>query len=908
MLQLLTRKCGYSVFGHQLAWALPATFEIDDMLGMYRGDGWGLVLDREIPLGLSDELRETFARPAPTTHQMYKIPGDVWSRIESTFRGRLEKSRFSIFHPLAILGYVRLQDLEDHGMARKVDELLSQWRDTISEVVNFDWDADSTVRFALQIVDESPNSWHRLLDVGDWSPADSPNVSAHDVWIHCMRLGDSVDLSSAWALASLSDLEGGAIDYTERWPLLTGLWAGSRNWPKLPGDWADALSWSSRPEHFIKTYKDISRARIWAMSRLSPLYSQISREESKTFVAWAYRRASTWSRFSSIDPIIHEALSNDENYGLLAGSDEAVLLPDVWRKAITRGRIEPDNSHPVVVAAPSDDLVSVQAKISALVGLDNVKNEMAQIVAAGKHREELLKEGNQIEIPELHQIFLGNPGTGKTTVARLYGELLKAAGILPKGHLVETSRADLADPWRAASKLKDYFEQAEGGVLFIDEAYSLASDNHNAGGREAIDELVFQLESRRGQVAVVVAGYQGKMQKFLSANIGLKSRFRDALLFPDMSDAQLLTAFKDMVAKEGLSLGDGTEQAVRNRIKSYARGAGFGNVREIRKLYAVTKERLALRYYVDRDNIDPRKINPEDVPGIVAGRFDESRFNEAVSRLDSRIGLTTVKRVIKDFANQVRLAKLQEEAGRNPAPIQAGHMAFLGNPGTGKTMVASFLGEIFASLGYLKSGHMVYANRNSLVAQYIGQTAPKVKAVVDQALDGILFIDEAYALVQGAENDFGPEAVATLIEEMERHRDRLIVVFAGYSEELESMLQSNPGLKSRVNHFVKFEDYNKEELMKICELIVEDMKLTITPEALELCGERLAAQIGTPEFGNARAARNLIDTANINMANRIFSMSSSARKGDVLSLIEAEDIPKQATRRAGVIGFQPNPT
>jgi SpoVK/Ycf46/Vps4 family AAA+-type ATPase len=894
------------MLGLRLSWVLPASIEIDERLSEVREAEWK-ILGPEPQVGLTDGLRETFSRPAPTEHQKYKIPGDVWSRIELTFHDRVANSRYAIFHPLAILGFVQLEDLKDPFISDAVSRLLNQWRTELmlggAEIVQ-----GSTVDFALELVDGSADGWRRLLDVGDWNESDSPDVTFHDVYLYMIREGDAVDLSSARALLAFSGNRAGAIDNEERWALITGMWAGSRKWPRLPGDWEDALRWSARPKHEIKTYKDISRARIWAMTTVSPLYANVSRQEGKALVAWAFRRASTWDSFSSIDPVIHEALNNDENYGLLAGGNDSLLIPDIWRGAVTRGQIEPDNSHPVVIAAPVDDLESLVAQINSMVGLDAVKREMKQIVAAGKHRQQLLKEGNQIEIPELHQVFLGNPGTGKTTVARLYGELLKASGILPKGHLVETSRADLADPWRAAAKVKEYFEQAEGGVLFIDEAYSLAVENHNGGGQGAIDELVMQIEARRGEVAVVVAGYQGKMQKFLSANLGLKSRFRDAILFPDMSPDQLLTAFRDMVNKEGLVLGVEAETAVRNRIKAFVRGEGFGNVREVRKLYSVIKERLALRYVGDPTNVDPRDILVADVPGIVAGRFDEARFNESVERLNSRIGLATVKRVITNFTNQVRLIKLQEDAGQSPPPIQSGHMAFMGNPGTGKTMVASYLGEIFASLGYLRSGHMVFANRSTLVAQYIGQTAPLVRAAVNNALDGVLFIDEAYALVQGAHNDFGPEAVATLIEEMERHRDRLVVVFAGYGDQLEAMLQSNPGLKSRVNHFVKFEDYNKEELTQICELIVAELKLTITPEALALCGERLAEQIGTPDFGNARAARNLLDAANINMANRVFALKASERKGDALSLIVAEDIPKMATRQGGVVGFQPNPT
>lgn len=888
--------------GEHTSWILPATHILEFALAARRGLPTEFI-EANRRNTISDEMAETFRRPAPSAHRMYKMPPVVWSRLEQSFERTPPRSPYSIYHPLAVLGFVELKDLEDPDISHHVQSLLDEWRTQLEMTIG-DSPSDSVLRMALKSVDG--DEWMRLIDTDDWAPDMRNEISWSDIY-RFKSLHGGVDISSVRAMLSMGRSEQ-ELSYSDRWSLLTGLWAGGRSWPKLPGDWNDALEWSRNSSHTLGNYKDMSRARIWAMTVNSPLYTTMSREESKEFVAWAFRRASTWNAFSSIDPIIHEALNANENHGLLTGDDSAII-PDEWRQAITRGRIEPANSRPIVIAPQLNSLEAVQAQIDALVGLDDVKTELRGIVAAGQHRQQLLKDGGQMEVPELHQIFLGNPGTGKTTVARIYGELLKAAGILPKGHLVETSRADLADPWRAAQKLKEYFELAEGGVLFIDEAYSLAGENNNAGGREAIDQLTMELEARRGQVAVVVAGYQGKMQQFLSSNVGLKSRFREALLFPDMSDAQLYQAFADMVASEGLTLESAASTAARLRIGGFQRGAGFGNVREVRKMYAVIKERLALRFSDDPTRVDPRVIIADDVPGIVAGKMDEDRFEQVMRRLSSRVGLEEVKTTIANLANQVRLSKLQEADGQRPVPIHVGHLAFLGNPGTGKTMVASALGEIFASLGYLKSGHVIYANRNALVAQWIGQTAPKTKAIVEQAIDGVLFIDEAYALLQGAHNDFGPEAIATLIEEMERNRDRLIVVFAGYRDEVEDMLQSNPGLKSRINHYVNFADYSKEELREICALLATELNLTFTSEAIELASSRLAEQIGTPEFGNARTARNLIDTAKLNMANRIFqTLSASNRRGEALRTIEVEDIPKSASKRSGVVGFQPNPT
>lgn len=219
------------------------------------------------------------------------------------------------------------------------------------------------------------------------------------------------------------------------------------------------------------------------------------------------------------------------------------------------------------------------------------------------------------------------------------------------------------------------------------------------------------------------------------------------------------------------------------------------------------------------------------------------------------------------------------------------HCVFVGNPGTGKTTVARLLASIYKDLGVLKSGHLVEVDRSDLVGEYVGQTAIKTDKVIDSAIDGVLFIDEAYTLATGNNMDYGNEAIATLLKRMEDERERLVVILAGYPENMHHFIDSNPGLQSRFSRYIEFEDYSAEELEKIFELNVYKNDYKLSPEALQVLRDELSkAVINKDEkFGNARYVRNLFEHAIENQANRLASMSRV--EDEKLSIIEAEDIP-----------------
>lgn len=259
-----------------------------------------------------------------------------------------------------------------------------------------------------------------------------------------------------------------------------------------------------------------------------------------------------------------------------------------------------------------------------------------------------------------------------------------------------------------------------------------------------------------------------------------------------------------------------------------------------------------------------------------------------LAELHSLVGLNRVKEDVESLRNLIRIQALRAQQGLPNSQVSY-HCVFTGNPGTGKTTVARIIAGIYKELGILKKGHLVETDRAGLVGEYVGQTAPKTNAKVDEALDGVLFIDEAYSLV-GGENDYGAEAIATLLKRMEDNRDRLVVILAGYTDEIREFIESNPGLQSRFNRYIHFNDYSAEELMDIFKHNLKKSRYKIKRDAYELLQEKVSAAVSVKDknFGNARYIRNLFERVIQQQANRLAKQISIVSED--LSLITKEDI------------------
>jgi len=742
-------------------------------------------------------------------------------------------------------------------------------------------------------------------------------------------------------------------------------------------------------------------------------------------------------------------------------------------------------------------------KLNRLVGLTKVKAGMAELRAMVEFdlwRKKLLSDAKSLMGQSFHMQFLGNPGTGKTVVARIVGELLVEMGVIQKeGDDVvfnEVSRADLVAEYKGqtAPKVIGAVEKAIGGVLFVDEAYSLKKEGKDAFGQEAVDTLIKEIEDKRDKVIAIFAGYDKEMETFFEANPGFKSRVPFKFFFEDYKCHELNQISGIFMEDKGFSASDdaklwlnrtikfatgcceagaddhqgddeshqsckstrdgGNGRTVRNileagyrnfaarvvptlykdrhvrvvldRVEQYAKLKQEQKHTYVRKFGAgkLAEERLERDYGIDhacREDKDPQrnwKPHCEKTKGLLKqlvgedfilvhasratdallapcrnAKMDLNKFSDLaesalqvisesgweslvdavaygdcarsfetlqavpnpppapkydslplmedseelkplLAKLRKLVGLNTVKEAMGKLFGLVKLSSWRTSLGMTSLEGQSFHMRFLGNPGTGKTVVARIVGEMMVKMGVVampeeqqkkleaeaknrskEAGHGVptelvfrEASRADLVAQYLGQTAPKVEKAVENALGGVLFIDEAYALVREGKDTFGQEAVDTLIKEMEDKRKNVIVILAGYESEMDTFFDSNPGFKSRVPFSFRFEDYSCNELGQIGNLVLSSQGLAVPPQVgtqfVDLisfasgCCNNVADADCHPsrDNGNGRTVRNVVEALQRAMAKRV--VRDGGRSAEELGTLKAADVVAVAEEQA----------
>jgi SpoVK/Ycf46/Vps4 family AAA+-type ATPase/tetratricopeptide (TPR) repeat protein len=562
-----------------------------------------------------------------------------------------------------------------------------------------------------------------------------------------------------------------------------------------------------------------------------------------------------------------------------------------------------------IANGPALSVESILSELNTFTGLTSVKNSMKEFI----NYLEFIKERKKLGLKtkddlSFNCVFLGNPGTGKTSVARVLGNVFKAMGILEKGHLVEVDRSSLVGQYigETAQKTDKVIEDAMGGLLFIDEAYTLVKKGGSGQdfGQEAIDTLLKRMEDKAGQFAIIVAGYPDEMNDFLSSNPGMKSRFNHFFNFEDYNPDEMIEIYNGMAKKEDYTIEANAEEALKKElIEIYRkRDKTFGNARFVRNLFNDAKLQLSKRYLSLPESMRDKKalttFMPEDFAQLFAGvqaksfkmTIDEDNLNKALEKLNSLTGLRSVK---KDIDELVKLARYYVEMGEDLQSKFTDHIIFLGNPGTGKTTVARMVGQIYAALGLLPKGHLVEVDRQALVAPFVGKTAEKTTSLVNLAMGGTLFIDEAYTLVKsGDSNDFGKEAIDTLLKRMEDDRGKFIVVAAGYTDEMQKFLESNPGLQSRFTKKFTFEDYNPDEMIIIAKVILKEKKLKLHKSAEGPLRQYFMELYRTRDknFGNARLVRNLVENASRNLMLRVVNVPKEERTIELSQTVTIDDL------------------
>ncbi|KAL1691007.1 P-loop containing nucleoside triphosphate hydrolase protein [Schizophyllum commune] len=512
--------------------------------------------------------------------------------------------------------------------------------------------------------------------------------------------------------------------------------------------------------------------------------------------------------------------------------------------------------------------------IMALVGLEEVKKQVLMVmdkIEVAKQQRTSLKD------QRFNVAFLGNPGTGKTTVAREYAKFLTSMHVLPGDVFLETTGSLLAS--EGTSGAKDKIKQvltAGGGAIFVDEAYQLTTD-YDKSGRVVLDLMLAEMENHTGKLLFILAGYNKEMEKFFEHNPGLKSRVPQHFQFEDYSDEELMDIMERRLTEKyhGQLVVENGMRGLYSRIaiRRIGRGRGrpgFGNARALSNMLDRVTDRQAKRVAEQRrQNLAPDVffLSQED---LVVDPTKAMKQSKALQDLHALTGLRAVKDAVDNFVELVVVNYKRELVEKEPILVPLNRV-FLGSPGTGKTTVAKLYGQILADLGMLSNGEVVVKNPSDFIGQYLGSSEVNTKKILASTVGKVLVIDEAYML-GGSRKDSGNHTdsfktavIDTLVAEIQNvPGDDRCVLLLGYEEEMERMFQNtNPGLARRfqLDDAFHFEDFSIPELMQILDQKMRKQEVGATEAAKKVAEEVLARSRNRPNFGNGGEVENLLGKA-----------------------------------------------
>ena len=530
--------------------------------------------------------------------------------------------------------------------------------------------------------------------------------------------------------------------------------------------------------------------------------------------------------------------------------------------------------------------VSLEDMLAQVVGLEQVKQTVRRLESYAVYLKRAEGHGCKLPSSNMHMVFLGNPGTGKTMMARLIANMLHKIGVIRTSRFVEVSSKDLIGKYvgHTDKQVHEKVVEALGGVLFVDEAYALMPQGeHSAGfGDEAIAELVKCMEDYKDDLVVILAGYEKEMQGLIDSNPGIASRVAYTFHFDDYTVDELVKIFHMGADSAGLEVEARADAALRQLFAYFSRFKSFGNGRFVGEVLqrAIIAHAVRMGEATANTSEGYFTLGEEDIPSR-RDMFDvaDAPLASVCDMLEPLVGLDTVKESIVQLEKTVTYRERALKAGIRVPDINL-NMVFRGRPGTGKTTVARIIGTMLYNIGAVPRSHFEEVEARDLLGSTMDDTASVTKKAVERAMGGVLFVDEAYALLYDAR---GREALAVLVKAMEDHKGEFSAMFAGYPDEMRDFINENPGLASRIGYTFDFEDYEADDLLEIFKRKMGAYGYGLGDGVEERVRDVFRYFHSVENYGNGRFVDRLIQELIVQHAGDCAD--------DTLSIISKEDVP-----------------